>query len=105
MIASSLNDLEASGYEKKLQHLKSDHDLTQRVEERLKQWRREHQEVREVMSELFSCLPDKIPEECIFGRTREIQQVKEIVQSGTVAVVLITGRPGYGKTTGQSSGS
>ena len=51
------------------------------------------------MSELFSCLPDKIPEECIFGRTREIQQVKEIVQSGAVAVVLKTGGPGYGKTT------
>ena len=51
------------------------------------------------MSELCNCLPDKIPEECIFGRTREIQQVKEIVQSGTVAAALITGGPGYGKTT------
>jgi len=69
------------------------------VEERLKQWRKEHQEGQEVMSELCSCLPDKIPEERTFGRTREIKQVKEFVQSGTVAVVLITGGPGYGKTT------
>ena len=35
----------------------------------------------------------------MFGRTREIHQVKEIVQSGTVAAVLITGGSGYGKTT------
>jgi len=35
----------------------------------------------------------------MFGRTQEIQQVKEFVQSGTVGVVLITGGPGYGKTT------
>jgi len=52
-----------------------------------------------VMPELSSCLPDNLPEEFMFGRTREIQQVKEIVQSGTVGVVLITGGPGFGKTT------
>ena len=51
------------------------------------------------MSELSSCLPDKIPEGCMFGRIQEIKQVKEFVQSGTVDVVLITGGPGFGKTT------
>jgi len=52
-----------------------------------------------VISELSSCLPDKMPEECIFGRTQDKKQVKEFVQSGTVGVVLITGEPGFGKTT------
>ena len=33
----------------------------------------------------------------MFGRTQEIKEVK--VQSGKVAVVLITGGPGFGKTT------
>ena len=35
----------------------------------------------------------------MFGRSQEIQKVKEIVESGAVHVVLITGGPGFGKTT------
>jgi len=86
----------------KIQDLKSDaidHDLTRRVDEQIEQWTREHKEEGEVMSELCSCFPDKMPEECMFGRTQEIQQVKELVKNGTVGVVLITGGPGFGKTT------
>ena len=101
-ISSSLKELQASIYEKKIQNLKNDpidHDLTQRVEEQIEQWRREHQDEGEVMSQLRSCLPDKMPEDCMFGRTQEIKQVKDSIQSGTVAVVLITGGPGFGKTT------
>ena len=100
-IASSLKELETSVHEKKLQDLKSDpidHDMTRRVEVDIEQWKREHEE-GEVMSELCSCLPDKMPEEWMFGRTQEIQQVIEFVHSGTVDVVLITGGPGFGKTT------
>ena len=100
-IASSLKELEASVHEKKMQDLKSDpidHVMTRRVEVHIEQWKRE-QEEGEVMSELCSCLPDKMPEEWMFGRAQEIQQVKEFVQSGTVDVVLITGGPGFGKTT------
>ena len=101
-IASSLKELEASVHERKIQDLKRDpidHDMTSRVEVQIEKWKREQQEEGEVMSELSSCLPDKMPEEWIFGRTQEIQQVKEFVQSGTVDVVLITGGPGFGKTT------
>ena len=35
----------------------------------------------------------------MFGHTREIREVKDALQSGTFAVVLITGGPGFGKTT------
>ena len=49
--------------------------------------------------ELRSRLPEKLPEERLFGRTQEIKKVKELVQSGKVTVVLITGGPGFGKTT------
>ena len=62
-ISASLKELQASIYEKKIQNLKNDpidYDLTQRVEEQIEQWKREHQEEAEVMLELCSCLPDKI---------------------------------------------
>ena len=101
-ISSSLKELQASVFEKKIQDLKKDsidHDLTQRVEEQIEQWKREHQDESEVMPQLHSCLPDKMPDGYMFGRTQEIKQVKDFVQSGTVAVVLITGGPGFGKTT------
>ena len=101
-ISLSLKELQASIYEMKIQDLKNDpidHDLTQRVEEQIEQWKREHQDEAEAMPQLRSCLPDEMPEDCMFGRTQEIKQVKDFVQSGTVAVVLITGGPGFGKTT------
>ena len=101
-VSSSLKELQARVYEKKTEDLKSDsidHDLTRRVEEQIEQWKREHQEESEVTSELCNCLPDKMPEECMFGRTQEIKQVKDFLQSGTVGVVLVTGGPGFGKTT------
>ena len=101
-ISLSLKELQASIYEMKIQDLKNDpidHDLTQRVEEQIEQWKREHQDEAEVTPQLRSCLPDEMPEDCMFGRTQEIKQVKDFVQSGTVAVVLITGGPGFGKTT------
>ena len=101
-ISLSLKELQASIYEMKIQDLKNDpidHDLTQRVEEQIEQWKREHQDEAEVMPQLPSCLPDKMSEDCMFGRTQEIKQVKDFIQSGTVAVVLITGGPGFGKTT------
>ena len=100
-ISSSLEALEMIAYRKKLQSLKNapiDHDT--RVEEELEQWRKEKQlEKSGLISDLGSCLPDDLPEELIFGRSQQIQEVKEKVQSGTVPVVLITGGPGFGKTT------
>ena len=103
-ISSSLQALEASIYQKRIQKLKNDpidHDTRRVVAEQVEQWRRvqQHNKSDPPSLDLFSCLPDKIPEELMFGRAQEIQQVKEIVQSGTVPVALITGGPGFGKTT------
>ncbi|XP_022807805.1 uncharacterized protein LOC111344809 [Stylophora pistillata] len=102
MISSSLEVLEVAAYRKKLQSLKSatiDHDAWL-VEEELEQWRREKElEKSGKVSELCSCLPDDRPEEHVIGRGEQIQDIKDKVQSGTVPVVLITGGPGFGKTT------
>ena len=45
---------------------------------------------------LGSCLPDEVP---IFGRSQEIREITGAVQPGQAAVVVITGGPGFGKTT------
>ena len=100
--SSSLEVLEVAAYRKKLQSLKSatiDHKA-QLVEEELKQWRRE-KELEKIgkVSELSSCLPDDLSEEHVIGRGDQIQDIKEKVESGTAPVILITGGPGFGKTT------
>ena len=48
-------------------------------------------------SELSSCLPDAVQE--AFGRSKEIEEATQAVQSRAFAVVVITGAPGFGKTT------
>ena len=35
----------------------------------------------------------------MFGRSEELQKVVESIEGGTFSVVLITGGPGFGKTT------
>ena len=47
--------------------------------------------------ELANCLPDEDPK--VFGRSEEIRQVTEAIQTKGVATVVITGGPGFGKTT------
>ena len=93
-----------------------DQDTERRIEDEVNKWKLKFEprveslekKVRKLESgnsrtqalpDLRSCLPDKMPKNRMFGRTREIKEVKEFVQSGTVAVVLITGGPGFGKTT------
>ena len=49
--------------------------------------------------ELSSCLPDQMSEESVYGSSNEIALVKDNVENDGVAVVLITGGPGFGKTT------
>ena len=103
-ISSSLQALEASVYRKRIQDLRNDpidHDTRRIVAEEVEQWRRvqDHDESDPIFPNLCSCLPEKIPKELMFGRTQEIKQVLEIVQSGSVPVALITGGPGFGKTT------
>lgn len=66
-----------------------DHDTQRRVEE----------QVNQEYIKVPSCLPDELPEELMFGRLQEIQQVTEAIQSESVSVVWITGGPGFGKTT------
>ena len=102
-ISTSLESLEASVYHKKLQDLKDDpidHDTRRAVAEQVEKWRRvEQYEKCDDASNLCSFLPDRVPEKLMFGREEEIKKVKEIVQTGTVPVVVITGGPGFGKTT------
>ena len=45
---------------------------------------------------LQNCLPDEVP---IFGRSQDIREVIQAVQTERVAAVVITGGPGFGKTT------
>ena len=102
-ISSSLEVLKVAVYRKKLQSLKSapiDHKA-HLVEEELDERRREKElEKSGKVSELPSCLPDDLPgEHDIIGRGDQIQDIREKVESGTVPVILITGGPGFGKTT------
>ena len=46
---------------------------------------------------LSSCLPHEVQD--VFGRSQEIQHVIEAVQCGRVLIAVITGGPGFGKTT------
>ena len=45
------------------------------------------------------CLPSKMSEESVYGRSNEIALVLDHVENKEIAVVLITGGPGFGKTT------
>ena len=51
---------------------------------------------RKTADGLVNCLPDEVP---IFGRSQDIRVVIEALQTERVAAVLITGGPGFGKTT------
>ena len=102
-ISSSLEAIEVDVYRKKIQSLKNDpidHDTRRTVEEQVERWRMfQQQDENELSGELCSYLPDKIPDEGIIGRSKELKQVQEYIQSEAVSVVLITGGPGFGKTT------
>jgi len=95
-----------------------DHDTKRRVDEEVGKWKLDfeprvqtlEQEVQQLKMhiqapisghtapcEFSSCLPDEVRD--VFGRSKEIQQVVEAVQSGTVSIAVITGGPGFGKTT------
>ena len=100
-ISMALEAIEIHVYREKIQGLKNDsidYRTRQDVENQVEQWRKQQEEA-EPISEPCSYLPDKIPDERMFGRSQEVQQVKEYAQTGTVSVVVITGGPGFGKTT------
>ena len=100
-ISSALEGILVYIQRTKIQRLKNDpidHDTYRIVEEHIKKWRRlQQQQPQQENDEPSSCLPDEVPE--VFGRSKEIDEVKQYLQSGTDAVVLITGGPGFGKTT------
>lgn len=116
-----LSGLSALGLDQKeVDRLKTesiDHDTKCRVEEAMRcvDWEprvsnvveQELQELRGQISnlniresstcKLSSRLPDEVAE--AFGRSQEIQKATEAIRSGSFAVVVITGAPGFGKTT------
>ena len=100
-IASSLEAIKIGVYRKKIQALKNDsidHETHKRVEEEVEKWQ-QFQELEDIkpISQLDSYFPDI--QEPMFGRSQELQEVVEIIEGGTFSVVLITGGPGFGKTT------
>ena len=100
-IASSLEAIKIGVYRKKIQALKNDsidHETHKRVEEEVEKWQ-QFQELEDIkpISQLDSYFPDI--QEPMFGRSQELQEVVEIIEGGTISVVLITGGPGFGKTT------
>ncbi|XP_068747829.1 uncharacterized protein [Montipora capricornis] len=99
-ISSALEGIMVYNQRQKILRLKNDpidHNTYHTVEEHIKKWRRLQQLQQQENDEPSSCLPDEVPE--VFGRSKEIDKVKQYLQSGTDAVVLITGGPGFGKTT------
>ena len=102
-ISSSLKIIKLEVYGKKIQSLKNDpidHDTRQAVEEEVEQWRHlQQQEMDERIGELCSYLPDTLPKDRMFGRSQQINKVKEYLQNEAVSVVVISGGPGFGKTT------
>ena len=101
IIASSLEAIKIGVYRKKIQALKNDsidHKTHKRVDEEVEKWQ-QFQEPEDIkpISQLESYFPDI--QEPMFGRSQELQEVVEIIEGGTFPVVLITGGPGFGKTT------
>ena len=102
-IASSLEAIKIGVYRKKIQALKNDsidHKTHKRVEEEVEKWQ-QFQELEDIkpISQLDSYFPDILPHERMFGRSQELQEVVKCIEGGTISVVLITGGPGFGKTT------
>ena len=102
-ITSSLEAIKIGVYRKKIQAVKNDsidHETHKRVEEEVEKWQ-QFQELEDIkpISELDSYFPDILPHECMFGRSQELLEVVECIEGGKISVVLITGGPGFGKTT------
>ena len=100
-IASSLEAIKIGVYRKKIQALKNDsidHKTQKRVDEEVEKWQ-QFQEPEDIkpISQLESYFPDI--QEPMFGRSQELQEIVEIIEGGTFPVALITGGPGFGKTT------
>ena len=101
-ISSSLEAIQVYIHKQNIQCIKSyplDDNKRQILEDIIKKWRKLDQEESEFIYELSSCLPDQISEKSVYGRSNEIVLVKDHVENEGIAAVLITGGPGFGKTT------
>ena len=101
-MSSSLEGIVVHIHQQKIHGLKNDpiDDNNRRtLEGHIEEWLQFQQQESELIFELSSCLPVQMIEESVYGRSEKISQVKEHVKSRMVAVVLITGGPGIGKTT------
>ena len=120
-VSKALEDLGLDPMEiTRLKNEDIDHDNQRRVEAEVQKWKLDieprvetlEQDVQnmkgeicsiqqsiseEANRELTSCLPDEILD--VFGRSHEIKQVVEAIEVLKVAAVVITGGPGFGKTT------
>ena len=101
-ISSSLEGILVYIHKEKTRRLKYvplDDNKRQVMEAHIKEWRELDQRDSEFISEPSSCLPDQRSEESVYGRSNEIALVKDNVENEGIAVVLITGGAGFGKTT------
>ena len=101
-ISSSLEGILVHIHKQKTRRLKNDpidENMRQKLEDHIKEWRELNQQDTEFIYELSSCLPDQMSEESVYGRSNQIALVKDNVENEGIAVVLITGGPGFGKTT------
>ena len=73
-----------------------DHDTKRRSEEQAEKWNKVQEQQK---SSLRHCLPREISVELVFGRNKHIERIKKLAEGGKTPVVLITGGPGFGKTT------
>ena len=99
-ISSSLEGILVHIHKQKTRRLKNDpidENMRQKLEDHIKEWRELNQQDTEFIYELSSCLPDQMSEESVYGRSNEIALVKDNVENE--GIVLITGGPGFGKTT------
>ena len=102
LISSSLERILLYIHKEKTLSLKNDpidDNMRQILEDRIKEWQELNQQDNELIYDLSSRLPDQMSEESVYGRSNEIALVKDKVENEGIAVVLITGGPGFGKTT------
>ena len=102
LISSSLERILLYIHKEKTLSLKNDpidDNMRQILEDRIKEWQELNQQDNEFIYDLSSQLPDQMSEESVYGRSNEIALVKDKVENEGIAVVLITGGPGFGKTT------
>ena len=102
-ISSSLERIQVYIHKQNIQFIKNDSiddKMRQILEDIIKKWQKslDHHGTK-FICERSSCLPDQMSEESVYGRSNEIALIKDNVETEGVAVVLITGGPGFGKTT------